>query len=114
MRLMRRVKCPLFPELIDRNPAITVWLLNLPVPPPIQGYRGTFLRSRDTASRRRRRPIDRPPDMPCTLYDLPAMLAQLQARPKGGPNPFIVGPSEYQKFLGTMELCSEANVARRK
>jgi hypothetical protein len=47
------------------------------------------------------------------MYDLPAMLTQLQARQKGGPNPFIVGPGEYQKFLGTMELCSEANVARR-
>ncbi len=48
------------------------------------------------------------------MYPLPAMLDQLQSRPKGGPNPFIVGQGEYQKFLKVMELCSEANVARRK
>jgi metallo-beta-lactamase class B len=48
------------------------------------------------------------------MYDLPAMLDQLQSRPKGGPNPFIVGQSEYQKFLKVMEMCSEVNVMRRK
>jgi metallo-beta-lactamase class B len=48
------------------------------------------------------------------MYPLPAMLDQLQSRKKGGPNPFIVGQGEYQKFLQTMEVCSEANVARRE
>ncbi len=48
------------------------------------------------------------------MYNLPAMLDQIQSRKKGDPNPFIVGGAEYQKFLQTMELCSEANVARRK
>lgn len=48
------------------------------------------------------------------MYPLPSMLDQLQSRQKGGPNPFIVGQGEYQKFLKVMELCSEANVARRK
>lgn len=48
------------------------------------------------------------------MYDLPAMLQQLQSRQKGGPNPFIVGQGEYQKFLKVMEICSDVNVARRK
>jgi len=48
------------------------------------------------------------------MYPLPTMLDELLSRKKGGPNPFIVGQGEYQKFLQVMELCSEANIARRK
>jgi metallo-beta-lactamase class B len=48
------------------------------------------------------------------MYNLPSMLDQIQSRQKGGPNPFIVGQSEYQKFLKVMETCSEVNIARRK
>ena len=48
------------------------------------------------------------------MYPLPKMLDELQSRKPGGPNPFVVGQGGYQKFLQVMELCSEANVARRK
>ena len=48
------------------------------------------------------------------MYNLPAMLDQIQSRQKGGPNPFIVGQGEYQKFLKVMEMCSEVNVMRRQ
>ena len=48
------------------------------------------------------------------MYPLPSMLDQIQSRQKGGPNPFIVGQGEYQKFLKVMEMCSEVNVMRRK
>jgi metallo-beta-lactamase class B len=48
------------------------------------------------------------------MYDLPAMLDQLQSRAKGGPNPFVVGQGEYQKFLKVMEMCTEVNIDRRK
>jgi metallo-beta-lactamase class B len=30
------------------------------------------------------------------------------------PNPFVVGTSEYQKFVSVMEGCSRVNIARRK
>ena len=30
------------------------------------------------------------------------------------PNPFVVGTSEYQKFVDVMEGCSRVNIARRK
>lgn len=43
-----------------------------------------------------------------------AKLDKLQARTKGGPNPFVVGPANYQKFLEVMSLCTEVNIARRK
>jgi metallo-beta-lactamase class B len=35
-------------------------------------------------------------------------------RKSGDANPFIVGRSEYQKFLDVMQGCSEVNLARRK
>ncbi len=47
------------------------------------------------------------------MYPLPMMLDELQSRKPGGPNPFVVGQGNYQKFLQVMEICSEANVARR-
>jgi metallo-beta-lactamase class B len=48
------------------------------------------------------------------MYPLNNMLDQLQSRKKGGPNPFVVGPANYQKFLHVMEICTEVNIARRK
>jgi hypothetical protein len=41
-------------------------------------------------------------------------LERLSARKKGEPNPFVVGASEYQKFLDVMEGCTRVNIARRK
>jgi metallo-beta-lactamase class B len=41
-------------------------------------------------------------------------LDRLAARTKGGPNPFVVGAGEYQKFLDVMEGCTRVNLARRK
>ena len=43
-----------------------------------------------------------------------AKLDRLQARKKGDPNPFVVGQTNYQKFLDVMSLCTEVNLARRK
>jgi metallo-beta-lactamase class B len=48
------------------------------------------------------------------MYDLPGMLNAFAARKNGDPNPFVVGTANYQKFVGVMEACSEANIARRK
>src|SRR6266852_1794332 len=48
------------------------------------------------------------------MYPLNNMLDQMQSRKKGGPNPFVVGPANYQKFLEVMEICTEVNIARRK
>jgi len=33
---------------------------------------------------------------------------------KGGPNPFVVGTGNYQKFVDVMAACTEVNIARRK
>jgi metallo-beta-lactamase class B len=41
-------------------------------------------------------------------------LDKLAARTKGGPNPFVVGEDNYQKFLDVMSLCTQVNIARRK
>jgi metallo-beta-lactamase class B len=41
-------------------------------------------------------------------------LDRLQARKKVGPNPFIVGQANYQKFLDVIALCTDANIDRRK
>ena len=41
-------------------------------------------------------------------------LDAVAARKKGDPNPFVVGVSEYQKFLDVMEGCTQVNLARRK
>ena len=43
-----------------------------------------------------------------------AKLDRLQARKRGEANPFVVGESNYQKFLEVMSLCTEVNIARRK
>jgi metallo-beta-lactamase class B len=48
------------------------------------------------------------------MYPINNMLDQLQSRKKGGPNPFVVGQANYQKFLEVMEICTEVNIARRK
>jgi len=48
------------------------------------------------------------------MYPLPDMLDQLARRQKGDRNPFVVGQTNYQKFVDVMEACSEANIARRK
>ena len=41
-------------------------------------------------------------------------LDKLKARKPGEPNPFVVGRSDYQKFLEVMAACTEVNIARRK
>ena len=41
-------------------------------------------------------------------------LDKLAARRTGDPNPFVVGPENYQKFLDVMSLCTQVNIARRK
>lgn len=41
-------------------------------------------------------------------------LEKLQARKSGDPNPFVVGPGEYQRFLDVISACTEVNLARRK
>ncbi len=41
-------------------------------------------------------------------------LEKMQARRSGDPNPWVVGESNYQKFLDVMYQCSEVNIARRK
>jgi metallo-beta-lactamase class B len=41
-------------------------------------------------------------------------LDALAARSGGQPNPFVVGRSEYQKFLNVMDGCTQVNLERRK
>ena len=41
-------------------------------------------------------------------------LDQLKTRRPGEPNPFVVGRSDYRKFLQVMGACTEVNIARRK
>jgi len=41
-------------------------------------------------------------------------LDAIAARAKGQPNPFVVGRSEYQKFLTVMDGCTKVNLERRK
>jgi metallo-beta-lactamase class B len=49
------------------------------------------------------------------LYDnLPDKLDKLKTRKKGDPHPFVVGQSNYQKFLDVMSQCMDAQIARRK
>ena len=43
-----------------------------------------------------------------------AKLDKLKSRKKGEPNPFVVGPANYQKFIEVFSLCTEVNIARRK
>jgi len=38
----------------------------------------------------------------------------LARRKPGDPNPFVVGPAAYQKFVGVMAACTNVNLARRK
>jgi metallo-beta-lactamase class B len=48
------------------------------------------------------------------LYDgLEEKLAKLRDRKPGAPNPFVVGPANYGKFLDIMSECTRAEVARR-
>lgn len=41
-------------------------------------------------------------------------LDHLKARTTGGPNPFVVGQANYQKFLDVMSQCMDAQIARPK
>ena len=41
-------------------------------------------------------------------------LDKLAVRKKGESNPFVVGATEYQKFLDVMEGCTAVNLARRQ
>ena len=45
---------------------------------------------------------------------MPEKLVQLGSRKPGVPNPFVVGPANYAKFLDVMEECMRADIARRK
>ncbi|PWT97412.1 MAG: MBL fold metallo-hydrolase [Terriglobia bacterium] len=48
------------------------------------------------------------------LYDgLEEKLAKLRDRKPGAPNPFVVGQSNYGKFLDIMAECMRAQIARR-
>ena len=41
-------------------------------------------------------------------------LEKLKNRKKGEPNPFVVGPANYGKFLDVMSECIDTQIARRK
>jgi metallo-beta-lactamase class B len=41
-------------------------------------------------------------------------LDKLKARKPGDPNPFVVGPANYQRFVDVLSACTEVNIARRK
>jgi len=41
-------------------------------------------------------------------------LDRLVIRKKGDTNPFVVGVSDYQKFLDVMDGCTRVNLARRR
>ena len=41
-------------------------------------------------------------------------LDALARRKPGDPNPFVVGPAAYQKFVGVMAACTNVNLARRR
>jgi metallo-beta-lactamase class B len=45
---------------------------------------------------------------------LPEKLEKLNARKKGEPNPFVVGRTNYGKFLDVMSQCMDVQIARRK
>jgi len=48
------------------------------------------------------------------LYDgFSARLDRLRARAPGQPNPFLVGPESYQRFLQVMSGCTEVQLGRR-
>jgi metallo-beta-lactamase class B len=48
------------------------------------------------------------------LYDgMPDKLAALKDRKAGSPNPFVVGPASYAKFLDVQSECMKAALARR-
>jgi metallo-beta-lactamase class B len=48
------------------------------------------------------------------MYDEPKLLAEVQSRKKGQPNPFVVERANQQKFFDVMSTCIEVAVARRK
>jgi metallo-beta-lactamase class B len=43
-----------------------------------------------------------------------AKLDKLKGRKEGGPNPFVLGQANYQRFVDVMAGCAQVNVARRK
>ena len=48
------------------------------------------------------------------LYDgMPEKIAALKGRKPGSPNPFVVGPGSYAKFLDVQSECMQAAIARR-
>ena len=46
--------------------------------------------------------------------DFEPRLAQLATRRSGAPHPFVVGTAGYQRFLGTITECMNAEVGRRQ
>jgi hypothetical protein len=48
------------------------------------------------------------------LYDRTlGKLSALNERKPGSPNPFVVGPNSYGKFLDVQSRCMQAAIARR-
>ena len=41
-------------------------------------------------------------------------LDELANRKAGDRNPFVVGTTAYQKFVGVLDACTNVNLARRK
>jgi hypothetical protein len=41
-------------------------------------------------------------------------LDAVASRASGQPSPFVVGRSEYQKFLKVMDGCTQVNLERRR
>jgi len=46
--------------------------------------------------------------------NFPTKLAALKARKAGDPNPFVVGPENYDKFMRILAVCAQASLDRRK
>jgi metallo-beta-lactamase class B len=48
------------------------------------------------------------------MLPLQQQLDRVSARQLRGPNPFVIGRDEYQRFLGILEGCTRVNIARRR
>lgn len=48
------------------------------------------------------------------MLPLPQQLERIAAREPRGPNPFVIGREDYQKFMGVLEGCTRVNIARRR
>jgi metallo-beta-lactamase class B len=48
------------------------------------------------------------------MVPIQAKLDELANRKAGDRNPFVVGTTAYQKFVGALDACTNVNLARRK